>query len=369
MKITNVEAIPVRTPMVREFGDAYNTYRLGQYVLVKIATDEGLVGYGESPCTVTVGFYGETLETACLSIEKYLAPPLLGEDPLNIRRATSIMDAAQGNAFLPKIGIDLALYDLIGKAMNVPVSTVLGGKQRDKIKVASEIGITSPQEMVRESMRLLGLGFRAIKLKAGKNADEEMAGLELIRDQVGSEIELRVDPNGGWTRSDAMRSVSKMRKCEVSYLEQPLPGWDLDGLAMIRRQSEIPMMADESVWTSHDVVKLAEHKAVDIVNIKITKTGGLKNALDVYATARAFGIACVIGTELESSVAVAAKLHIASCFEELPYACEYTELSFQQISLKDHNLKIDDGCLRVPAGDGLGVAPDMDIVERGRAKL
>ena len=223
MKIEKLEAIPVRTPMVREFGDAYNTYSQGQFVLVKITTDEGLVGYGESPCTVTVGFYGETLETACLSIEKYLGPPLLGEDPLNIRRATSVMDIAQGNAFLPKTGIDVALYDLVGKAKNIPVSTVLGGKQRDKIKVASEIGIVSPKEMVTESMRLLDLGFRVIKLKAGKNADAEMAGLEMIRDHVGSKIEPRVDPNGGWTRSDTMRSVAKMRKCEVSILNSRCP--------------------------------------------------------------------------------------------------------------------------------------------------
>ena len=369
MKITKVEAIPVRTPM-RVFGDAYNEYPLGQFVLVRIETDEeSLVGYGEAPCTVTVGFYGETLETSVVSIEKYLAPALIGQDPLNIRKATSIMDAAQGNAFLSKTGIDLALYDIAGKASKLPVSTILGGRQREKIRACSEIGIEDPPTMVKEAARLVNLGFRSIKLKAGKNMRAEMEGLRKIRDSVGSDVELRVDPNGGWSRLESIEAASTLRKCEVSYLEQPLPGWDLEGLAMIRNQTGVPIMADESVWTPHDVARLAETKACDIINIKITKTGGLKHALDLYATARAHGIPCVIGTELESCVAIGAKLQIASAFEDLPFACEFTELAFQQISLKEPQLKVEnDGSIKVPSGPGLGVTPDLDAIEKGWVK-
>ena len=120
MKISKIDVTPVSMPM-RLFTDAYSGYDKGEFALVKIETDEGIVGYGEAPCSVTVGFYGETLETVTLSLRNILAPKLIGEDPLNIRKLTSIMDVAQGNSFIAKTGVDIALHDLIGKILKVPV--------------------------------------------------------------------------------------------------------------------------------------------------------------------------------------------------------------------------------------------------------
>jgi L-alanine-DL-glutamate epimerase-like enolase superfamily enzyme len=288
MRITNVQAHPVRLPM-RLFSDAYSDYSMGQFVLVEIDTNEGTVGFGEAPCTVTVGFYGETLETVTVAIRNYIGPKLVGEDPLNIRKATSVMNSVHGAASIAKTGVDTALYDLAGKALEVPVSTLLGGQQRDSIKAASEIAILNPQEMVREARRLVELGFRVIKVKAGRNADEEIEGIKTVRDTVGSDIELRVDPNGGWSRADTLRAVKALAREEISYIEQPLPSWDLEGLAWLRKTTGVPVMVDESVWTPHDVIEVARAEAADIINIKITKAGGLKNSLDIYTTAVAVG--------------------------------------------------------------------------------
>src|SRR5208337_901512 len=177
MQITKVQAYPVRVPM-RQFSDAYSDYPMGQFVLVEIETDQGTVGFGEAPCTVTVGFYGETLETVTAAIRNYLGPKLLGEDPLNIRKATSLMNSIHGAAFIAKTGIDTALYDLAGKALEVPASTLLGGRQRNSIEAASEIAIVNPEEMVREARRLIELGFKVIKVKAGRNVDEEVKGIK-----------------------------------------------------------------------------------------------------------------------------------------------------------------------------------------------
>ena len=168
MKISKIDVTPVSMPM-RLFTDAYSGYDRGEFALVKIETDEGFVGYGEAPCSVTVGFYGETLETVTLSLRNILAPKLIGEDPLNMRKLTSIMDVAQGNSFIAKTGVDIALHDLIGKILKVPVSTLLGGRQRDRIKACSEIGIVKSSEMASEALRLVEIGFRAIKIKAGSD--------------------------------------------------------------------------------------------------------------------------------------------------------------------------------------------------------
>jgi len=367
MRITKVEGYPVRMPM-RRFSDAYSDYLTGQFVLVEIRTDEGVVGYGEAPCTVSVGFYGETLETVTVSIRNYIAPRLIGEDPLNIRKAISIMNVAQGNAFIAKTGIDLALYDVAGKALGVPTYTLLGGMQRDRVKAACEIGIVKPEEMVEEARRLVEMGFRVIKIKAGRDVEDEMRGVRAVRDAIGPDMELRVDPNGGWSRSETLRALKAFADCGVSYVEQPLPGWDLEGLAWIRKATGVPIMVDESVWNPHDVIKVAEAEAADIINIKLTKAGGLKNSLDIYTTAEALGMPCVVGTELEACVGVAAKLHLAASLEKLPFACEFTELAFHNMAVKEP-LRLEDGCLRVPRGPGLGISPDRDLIQKSAASV
>ena len=135
MRIAKIEAHPVRVPM-RRFSDAYSDYLTGEFVLVKIESDTGVIGYGEAPCTVTVGFYGETLETATASIRNHIAPKLVGEDPLNIRRTTSVMNIALGDSVIAKTGVDLALYDLAGKALGVPTHALLGGIQRESVDAA-----------------------------------------------------------------------------------------------------------------------------------------------------------------------------------------------------------------------------------------
>ena len=367
MRITKIEAHPVRMPM-RPFSDAYSDYSTGQFVLVEIQTDAGVVGYGEAPCTVTVGFYGETLETVTASIRNHIAPRLLGEDLLNIRRAISIMNVAHGDAVIGKTAIDSALYDAAGKALGVPTYTLLGGMQRENVEAASEIAAIKPEAMAEEARRLVKMGFRVIKIKAGRDFEDEIRGVRAVRDAIGPDMELRVDPNGGWSRSETLAALKAFADCEVSYVEQPLQGWDLEGLAWIRKATGVPIMVDESVWNAHDVIKVAEAEAADIINIKLTKAGGLKNSLDIYTTAEALGIPCIVGTELEACVGVAAKLHLAASLENLPFACEFTELAFHKMAIREP-LRLEDGHLMVPTGPGLGVSPDKDLIEEHRVSL
>jgi L-alanine-DL-glutamate epimerase-like enolase superfamily enzyme len=303
---------------MRQFSDAYSDYPTGQLLLVEIDTDQGTVGFGEATWTVTVGFYGETIETVTATIRNYLGPKLVREDPLNIRKATSIMNSIYGAAFIAKTGIDTALYDLAGRILGVPASTLLGGRQKNSIEAASEVAIVNPDEMIREPSRLIELGFKVIKVKAGRNVDDEVRGIKAIRDAVGSNIELRVDPNRGWSLLDTLRALEILACEEISYIEQPLPDWDLEGLAWLRKATGVPVMVDESVWNPYDVISVARAQAADLINIKITKAGGFKNSLAIYTTAEALGIPCIIGTELESCVAVAAKLQLEASLENYP---------------------------------------------------
>ena len=173
-----------------------------------------------------------------------------------------------------------------------------------------------------------------------------------------------MDPNAGWSREASIKAAKIMLHCNCRYLEQPLPGWDLEGLSWIRKSTGMPIMVDESVWTPQDVVKVADAEAADIVNIKITKTCGLKKAMEVYNTATAHGLPCIIGTELESCMGLAAKLHIAAFLGNLPFACEFTELAFQKIALRTSIKLNNDGTITVPSGSGLGVEPDLELINR-----
>lgn len=353
---------------MRQFSDAYSVYEMCQFVLVEIETDQGVVGYGEAPCTVTVGFYGETLETVVASIRNYIGPRLLGEDPLNVGRIVSIMNLVHGKAVLAKTAIDLAIYDAAGKSLHTPTHVLLGGMQRERVKAASEIAIVRPEKMVEEARRLIELGFTVIKIKAGNDVEEETKGIRAVRDAIGPDIELRVDPNAGWSRLETLKAIRSFARDEISYVEQPLPGWDLEGLAWLRKITGVPIMVDESVWTPHDVVEVAESEAADLINIKITKAGGLKNSLDIYKTAEAFGLPCIVGTELESCVAVGAKLQLAASLGKLPFACEFTELAFQTMAVTQP-LKLHDGCLNVPSGPGLGLTPDTQLIAKNKVSI
>lgn len=369
MRITKIDAIPVRTPF-EGFADAYEDYsaRGVQFVLVRIETDSGLVGFGEATATPGLEFYGDSFEATFTAIRAYLAPKLVGEDPLNIRRCTAIMNRVMNRATIAKTGIDLALYDLAGKALGVPTATLLGGAQRTRIRASSEVALSEPGRMLDETRRIVGLGFRTIKFKTGRDVEAEIEGIQAVRAEFGSAIELTADANGGWSRHEALHALKVLAPLNLRFMEQPLPGWDIEGHAWLRRRSDTPIMLDESVWTPQDVAKIARAEAADLLNIKIEKTGGLKNALDLYATARANGLSCMIGNECETGMALAAKLHLASAFEDLPVACEFTELSYAVVAVKEA-MAVQDGHLSVPMGRGLGVTPDMDLVDRHRVTL
>ncbi len=369
MKITEIEAIPFGIP-IKRFTDAYAGFNKSNAVLVKIHTDEGFVGLGEA-CAFEPEFYGETLESIYFSIQNYIAPKIIGQNPLNINKVLSIVDAALAKSTCAKEGIDLALFDLAGKLLKVPVYTLLGGCFRDRIPVACEIGIDEPDMMVKEVKELLKMGVKTIKIKCSRNIDEDIKRVKAIHEVVGDKVALRLDPNTHWNVYGAVKAIKKLKEfnCNIQYLEQPIPAWDINGMSRIRKLIDIPLMADEGVWTPQDVIEFNKHEAIDIVNIKISKTGGLLMAKKIEAVAEALGLPCVIGTELDPGISLVAKIHIAASMKNLPFACEYTELHYLKESILKPKVEIEDGYVKVPTGAGFGVGIDEDVLMKNRVKL
>jgi L-alanine-DL-glutamate epimerase-like enolase superfamily enzyme len=360
MKISKVEIIPYGLP-IRNFSDAYTSFTSSDAVLVRLHADNGITGFGEA-CAWEPEFYGETLESVSSSIQKYIAPKIIGLNPLNINQILSLLDSILAKSTCAKEGIDLALYDLVGKILRVPVYTLLDGCFRKKIPVACEIGINTPEIMAQNAKDLLARGVRVIKVKGSCDIKLDIKAVKAVRKAVGMEAELRLDPNAHWNTMGTLDAMRELESTHLQLLEQPVPAWDLKGMARIRRSISIPLMADESIWTPQHVVEIAEREAADIINIKISKTGGLWAAKKVETVAESVGLPCLVGTELEPGISSVAKLHLAASMRDLPLACEFTELDQVKGSILKQKIRLEDGCLQVPEGFGFGVDLDEEAL-------
>lgn len=361
MIITKVQAIPFGVP-IRNFADAYTGFTTSNAVLVKIYSEDGTIGFGEA-CAWEPEFYGETLESVSSTIEKYVAPNIIGQNAFNINRIMSIIDAKLARITCVKEGIDLALHDLVGKLLNVPVYTLLGGSFREEIPVASEIGIGTPEAMAQNALDVLQLGIKVIKIKGSDDMALDIKRIKAVREAVGDEVSLRLDPNAAWNTTGTIKIMKEVEDCHLQLLEQPVPGWDLKGMAHIRNSVGIPIMADEGIWTPQDVIKIADYGAADIINIKLAKSCGLALGKKIEAATEAVGLTSIVGTEIEPGFSLIAKLHFAASMKMHPLASEFTELSLLKANILKHDIEIKDGCVKVPDGPGFGVELDEDIFE------
>ncbi len=361
MQIKKVEVIPFAVP-IRGFADAYTGFTTSYAVLVKIYSEDDTIGYGEA-CAWEPEFYGETLESVSSTIEKYIAPRIVGQNLFNINRILAIVDAHLARITCAKEGIDLALHDLLARTLNVPVHTLLGGCFREEIAIASEIGIDTPEAMAEKATEVVQLGIRVVKIKGSQDMGMDVKRIKAVREAVGDEIELRLDPNAAWTTIGTIKTMQEVESCNLQLLEQPVAGWDLKGMAHIRNKIGIPLMADESIWTPQDVIKIAEYGAADIINIKIAKSCGLALAKKIETVSESFGLPCIVGTEIEPGFSLIAKLHLAASMKVHPLASEFTELSLLKKNILKHEIDIKDGCVKVPGGPGFGVELDEGVFE------
>ncbi|NLH98052.1 MAG: mandelate racemase/muconate lactonizing enzyme family protein [Chthonomonadales bacterium] len=341
-----------------------------EYVLVRVETDAGITGWGEAQADI--GFFGETVEQVRAAVADYMGPQLIGQDPLDREYLHSVI-AYRGNG-CAKSGIDMALHDLAGRVMGVPVSTLLGGRRRTRVPVAIEVPGGSPDAMAKACADLMVQGVRAFKPKVGGYPDADADRLRAIREAVGPDVSIRADANQGYSPKEAIRLC---RLCErhgvgLELLEQPVAAHDLAGMAFVRRSVDTLIEADESCFTPQDALAIIRHEAADVLNIKRGKAGGFIGAKKIAALAEAAGLKCVLGTAFGLGLEIAAKAHLFAATEVVTDAVEFTELSLHGNLLKPPwdarlTLPLEDGCLPVPDGPGLGVEMDGTQVVKATA--
>ncbi|TQI69055.1 dipeptide epimerase [Clostridium sp. KNHs216] len=302
MVIKTIEAKKVNLELLHPVVVAIGSIHSCETVVVKVETEEGIVGYGEG---IGVTFVtGETVDTI-LSAVGVLKNELIGLDPFAIDHIHNVMDRTLIHNASAKAAIDIALYDIMGKHAKMPLYRLLGGIA-DQMETDLTVMIGTPEEMTEEALQIVGRGFHHIKIKAGLHPEEDVEAVRRIREAVGPHIHLKIDANQGWSAGDSIRIIQKMAELGVEAVEQPVPAWDIDGLAYIRSKSPIPIMADESCFSPQDAAKLVKKDAVDIINIKLMKCGGLYRALQINTIAETNGVRCMLGCMMESRISISA---------------------------------------------------------------
>ncbi|GAB6086790.1 dipeptide epimerase [Alkaliphilus crotonatoxidans] len=311
MKITNISLGKISIPLKRPFKTALRTVHRVEDVIVKIETDTGHIGYGEAPPTGVIT--GDTTGAIIGAIEEHIKKHLIGMDIACFEEIMIRLDQSVVKNTSAKAAIDIALYDLFGQLYGAPVYKLLGGFRKE-IATDITISVNDPEEMAQDSAAAVAEGYKTLKIKVGKDADTDIKRMKAIRKAVGYDIDLRIDANQGWKPKEAIYTLRKMEDAglKIELVEQPVAAHDLEGLKLVTDNISIPVLADESVFSPMDAMKIIQMRAADLINIKLMKTGGLHHALKICAMAEIYGVECMIGCMLESKISVTAAVHLAA---------------------------------------------------------
>lgn len=373
MKITKVEskivAIPVETPYVTSYG----CLKAFSNVLVWVWTDEGIVGIGEAAFVGGGPVREETPESTKPVIDIYLAPAIIGADPFDIELVHEKMNRVVPRNLVAKAGIDLALWDIMGKALGLPVYRLLGGSYRGKIPVTYTLSMNTPEDMAEQASLRKSEGYSTVVIKIGHDPEQDLERLRLVREAVGPAVKIRLDANEGYRPDQAIRVIRKMERYEPEFVEEPVKRWDLAGMAKIARAVDTPISSDESNSTLESAMKLIERGAADILNIKVAKNGGLLNCKKIAAVAEANGIPCLVGGDNTYEITRQACRHLATSTPQLhrgfgSEGCgpasqsKIDDVAKTVVTYKDVSSL--GGYVVVTPGPGLGVELDEDKIQK-----
>ena len=356
-----IQSIRVHTldlPLVKEFVTSRKRYHSLCFCISEITTDQGTVGYGESREAPQIT--GEITESIAAVIEKKLAPALKGMNPFDIEQIHGVMEEQVYANWAAKCAVDLALYDLMGKIVDLPACRLLGGCGAQEVETSKAVGLGDSEGVLEEAVSLVKQGYSVLKIKTGVDPEGEIKMIKDIRRAVGPEIRLKLDANQGWNLREAVRVITAVEDCNIEIVEQPLPVWDMTGSARLRSLVRPPIMLDEGIKTPQDAIRIIETQAADMINIKLLKCGGLYPAQAINSIAESAGLVCQIGS-LDTTVGTAAATHLAMAKKNIRYAELVGPTRLKQDIAT--GLTVEKGMVRVADGPGFGITVDKDMLK------
>jgi L-alanine-DL-glutamate epimerase-like enolase superfamily enzyme len=362
MEITKIEILPISIPIKATSRVSFGVFEMRAYVFVKIYTDEGVVGVGET--SPWIPETRESQEDIIPLIEKWLGPAIIGEDPFNLQKIWKIMERIPGRV-AAKCAIDMALYDIVGKAIDQPVYKLLGGSCRDKLLLAGIITIDEPKAMADSALlQVKKTKLKCFRIKLGTTIAGDMERFKAVRHAVGNDIMLRVDLNGCYGASDAIKLIKRLEDYDLSLVEQPVPWHDIHGLMKVNQSVDTLIQPDEAYYTCWDLSYLMSINAVSVLGLKMVRPGGLTSNRKVIEMAELLNIPCYMNSAAEMGIAKAAALHFAFSHNNIHFPCEIDLFTTPEENMINEGLETDDGFAFPPKGPGLGVTIDEEGIKK-----
>ena len=372
MRIREVEVIPLRIPFTRPFkisrGYVGAPGRPGEHVYLKVVTSDGEVGWGEA--RPMPSWMYETMESVYTTLKKYLSEVLIGEDPYSIIKIHRKMDkiiapaVTSGQPFA-KSAVDIALHDLIGKLMGVPIHKILGGKVHDYVEMSAIIS-GSPDTIADYAKEMWRRGYRCFKLKIMGDVEEDYLLIKTLNETIPQGL-IWLDANQAYTSYSLHLLLKRISAVEnIICIEQPVPTYDFHGLSRIVRKSPIPIAVDESLFSHYDLIKLISMNALDILVLKVAKSG-IRTSMKIYALAEAAGLSCMGSGMTESGVGFTAALHVFSTMDLIAPADINGPQFLEDMLVK--GLVMEGAKAMVPNSPGLGVEVDERKLEEYRVEV
>ena len=364
MKITAVDTFVIEVPQhppIAPYQSRYIATSTTGALLVRIETDQNVVGWGEAPQKLplkTVHFEGGEPFTGREA--EALRPLLIGRDPTAIEALYH--DWGLDGKYVQS-AVEMALWDSLGKIAGQPLYRLFGGLYREEVEVTCCMGIRPPHEAAEIARGYVAAGFTTLKTKAGRDPAEDLAMVRAIRDAVGDKLHLRIDPNMGYSPELALQLARDLEPYDLEYFEQPMPDGLIEDSARIRRLTKTPLALNESVTSLARVLEILELEAADFLLPDTYQCGGIRAVRSISEAAEAAGVACVFHCAHDFGLKTAAMLHVAGSSANFPLAndCSYYAL-VEDYLVTPHVIR--NGRMRVPHGPGLGVEVDMAKIRK-----
>ncbi len=358
MKITAITAKKASMKLVRPFTVAWGTMDSQESWVVRVETDEGITGHGSVAPTPFVT--GDTINSSREALEM-IASALIGTDPCDIAGAHALMDSVILHNGPAKCGVDIALYDILGKKQGLPVYRLLGGSS-PSVETDCTVGINSPEKMLAEAMSYVNGGIRILKVKIGLDFDHDIEALKLIRAAAGDGVRIRVDANQGYDVETALRAMKAFEAIGIDAAEQFLPWWDFEGAAELMRRNDtsVKLMLDESIHDVHDAARAADMRCADYFNIKLMKCGGLYYGAQIADIAGKAGIKCMVGCMGEDRISLTAAISLVAAKESIVEAdCDSLRDVVKEPEFMRGGFSQTGGICTLSSEPGLGVSVDF----------
>jgi muconate cycloisomerase len=365
LKIERVEVFGVAMPLIGTFTSAGISKQATKCVVVRLTASDGTVGISSIEPSAVTKTPGTAAELAVV-IRDRIAPAVIGQDPTNINRLIELLDGLTPTQPGAGAAVEMACVELASRIQDVPLYTYLGGATQSDIQFNGWIGELPPEEAAAEARRWLKAGFCSAKIKVGSGVEADRDRVAAVREAVGSAMKLRIDANLQYDADTSLKLCRMVKQFDLQLFEQPAHLRDLAGLARVRREGGIPVMADESVSDHASLIEIIKADAADFVKFGIKQAGGILRASRMLATAEAAGLPVVIGHGFGLDPSTLAEIMLAASSSNVLPGLECVGPLKVKDTIATTRLDISSGSMPLPDGPGLGISLDESKLENYR---